>query len=132
MLRQNPFVKPDVEPIIAKTAGQILRPVLLGAFVAEEDIVRKVASGHAFWFSGGVKEIYHLSLRYAARGLRRKEAFFIPCPGTSVPGYRLWRPLRGLGWCGQDTAGGGCATRLLAAGVLSDAKIKFKKNVPEK
>jgi hypothetical protein len=28
-------------------------------------------------------------------GLRRKEKF-VSFPGTSVPGYSLWRPLRGL------------------------------------
>jgi hypothetical protein len=52
VLGEYPFVKPDSEPIIAKAAGQILSPVLLGTFMAEEDVVLKVVSGHAFWLAG--------------------------------------------------------------------------------
>jgi hypothetical protein len=41
----------------------------------------------------------HELLRFAARrpAAARKDLYSY-VPGTSVPGYRLWRPLRGLEW----------------------------------
>jgi hypothetical protein len=52
VLGENPFIKPDLEPVIAETACQIFRPGLLSTFVAKEDVVLEVACGHAFWLAG--------------------------------------------------------------------------------
>lgn len=63
ILRQDPFIKPDLESVIAKAAGEVFRPIFLSAIVAEKDVVLEALCGHAL-ACGGEKNIPAIAGRF--------------------------------------------------------------------
>lgn len=92
---QNPFIKPDLKAIIAQAASQVACPILLGAVVAQKDVVWIGWSGHLFFlfpimYQRSWKVVQKIGNRVIEKsGTSLHSEAFLPGMGWKVPTYQI-------------------------------------------